>query len=45
MEYLGFWVTNDGVKLNNRKIESIDNVNPPTSRNEVQKFIGVINYY
>ena len=32
MEYLGFWVTCDGVKPINRKIEAITNMKPNTSR-------------
>ena len=32
MEYLGFWVTHDGIKLINRKMESITNMNPTTPR-------------
>ena len=43
MEYLGFWVTRNGVKTINRKIEAITNIAPPTSQKEVRKFIGVIN--
>ena len=31
MEYLGFWVTCDGAKTINSKIESITNMAPPTS--------------
>ena len=31
MEYLGFWVTYDGVKPINRKLEAINNLKPPTS--------------
>ena len=45
MEYLGFWVTRDGIKPINKKIEAMINMAPPTSRKEVQKFIVVINYY
>ena len=45
MEYLGFWVTRDDVKPINIKIESITKSTPPNSQREVQKFIGVINYY
>ena len=45
MEYLSFWLTHDGVKPINRNIESITNMEPSTSRKEVRKFIGVINYY
>ena len=45
MEYLGLWVTHDGVKPINKKIEAITNTKPPTSRKEVREFIGVVNYY
>ena len=45
MEYLGFWVTYDGVKPINSKIEDIPYMKPPTSRKQVQKFIAVMNYY
>ena len=45
MEYLGFWVTRDGVKFINRKVEEITNMKPPTPQKEVQKFIGIVNYY
>ena len=31
MEYLSFWVTRNGVKPINRKIEAITNMAPPTS--------------
>ena len=45
MEYLGFGVTRDGIKPINKKTEEITNMKPPTSKKEVRKFIGVINYY
>ena len=45
MEYLGFWVTHDGVNPINKNIEAITNMVPPTSRKEVRKLIGVINCY
>ena len=45
MGYLGFWITRDGVKPINRKIEAITNMNPPTSQKRVRRFIGVVNYY
>ena len=32
MKYLGFWVTYDGVKPMNSKIEAITNMKPPTFR-------------
>ena len=45
IEYLGFSVTHNGIKLINRKIETITNMKIPTSRREVQQFIGAVNYY
>ena len=45
MEYLGFWVTRDGVKPFNRKTEAITNMNTPNTQKEVRNFIGVINSY
>ena len=32
MEYLGFWVTYNGGKPINRKIEAMENMTPPTSQ-------------
>ena len=32
MDYLGFWITYDGVKPINKKIEAITNMKPPTSQ-------------
>ena len=43
--YLGFWLTHDGIKPINRKIEAITNMKPNISPKEVQNFIDVINYY
>ena len=43
IEYLGFWVTHNGIKPINKDIESITNMNPPNSRKEARKFIVVVN--
>ena len=45
VEYLGFWITRDDSKYKNINIEAKSNMKPLTSRKEVQKFIGVVNYY
>ena len=34
--YLGFWVTRDGVKLNNRNIKAIPNMKPHTYQKEYE---------
>ena len=43
MEYLGFWVTRDGVKPTNRKTEAMNNINSTTSQKKIQRFIGAVN--
>ena len=45
LEYLGYWITRDGVMPLNKKVEAINNLAPPTNRTEVRKFIGLVNYY
>ena len=44
-EYLGFWVTHNGVKPLDEQIEAIKNMKPPTYWKEFHKFIGLVNYY
>ena len=43
--YLGFWVTQYGVKPTNINIEAITNINPTSSQKQVLQFIGVVNDY
>ena len=45
IDYLGFWVTRNGVRLRNKKIEVITNMVPTTYQKELQQVIGVIYYY
>ena len=45
LEYLGYWITREGVKPLNKKVEAISNLAPPTNRKEVRSFIGLVNYY
>jgi hypothetical protein len=45
LEYLGYWITRDGVMPLNKKVEAMNNLAPPTNCTEVRKFIGLINYY
>ena len=39
------WVTRDGIKPINIKIEAITNIKPPTSQKEVQNLMCLIDYY
>ena len=45
MKYLGFWVTRNGIRPINNKVEAIKNMPPPTSKKQVRAFIGLVKYY
>ena len=45
LEYLGYWITRNGIKPLNKKVEAINNLAPPKTRKELRSFIGLINYY
>jgi hypothetical protein len=43
-KFLGFIIHEHGIEIYPDRIKSIRNVGPPTSKLEVQKFLGSINY-
>jgi hypothetical protein len=45
LEYLGYWITRDGIQPVSKKVEAIQRIAPPKNRRELRKFIGIINYY
>jgi len=45
LEYLGYWITREGVKPLSKKVEAINNLAPPTNRRMLRQFIGMVNYY
>jgi hypothetical protein len=46
LEYLGYWITRDGMKPLAKKLEAILNIAPPPkTRKQLCSFIGMINYY
>ena len=45
MEYMGFWVTRNGIRPINKKVEAITNMTPPTNTKQVRLFIGLVKYY
>ena len=45
IEYLGFFITRQGIKPVAKKVEAIHAIAPPTTRKQLQQFIGIINYY
>ena len=45
MEYLGFWVTREGVSPTAKIIETMVDMDPRRNIKEVRRFILMINYY
>jgi hypothetical protein len=45
LEYLGYWITRDGIQPVSKKVEAIKNIAPPKTRKELRLFIGIVNYY
>ena len=45
LEYLGYWITRDGIKPMPKKIEAIQKISIPKNQRELRKFIGIVNYY
>jgi hypothetical protein len=45
IEYLGYWITRQGIQPKRNKIEAILNIKAPKARKELRQFIGIVNYY
>jgi len=45
LEYLGYWITRDGIQPLSKKVEAIKNISPPKTKWELRRFIGIVNYY
>ena len=45
LEYLGYWVTRNGIKPLPAKVQAIMRIDEPKNRKELRSFIGIINYY
>jgi Reverse transcriptase (RNA-dependent DNA polymerase) len=45
LEYLGYWITRIGIQPVTKKIQAILNINTPTTKQELHRFIGMVNYY
>jgi hypothetical protein len=45
LEYLGYWITRDGIKPLSKKVEAINNIATPKTRRQLRSFIGIVNYY
>ncbi|KAG5894967.1 hypothetical protein JTB14_009701 [Gonioctena quinquepunctata] len=45
VEFLGFLITEDGISPTNEKIEAIQEAPAPTSKLELQAFLGMLNFF
>jgi hypoxanthine phosphoribosyltransferase len=45
LEYLGYWITQDGIQPAQKKVAAIQNISAPKSKKELRWFIGMVSYY
>ena len=45
LEYLGFWVTREGIQPQPKKVEAIHRLTQPKTRKQLRRFLGMVNYY
>ncbi|KAE8894606.1 hypothetical protein PF005_g27580 [Phytophthora fragariae] len=43
--YLGYRMTTEGIAPQPEKVAAIQRISPPTNKNELRRFIGLVNYY
>ena len=44
-EYLGFWITRNGVQPLPAKVKAITQIKTPKTKKELRSFIGMFNFY
>jgi hypothetical protein len=45
MDYLGYWITREGIQPQTKKVEAILRLKPPRTKRELRRFLGMVNYY
>jgi Reverse transcriptase (RNA-dependent DNA polymerase) len=45
LEYLGYNISREGMRPSQKKVEAILQIKPPTTRKQLRRFIGMVNYY
>ena len=45
LEFLGYWITREGMQPVKEKVAAIMNIDEPKTRKELRSFIGIVNYY
>jgi len=45
LEFLGFEISGDGIKISRRKLAAIEKIAPPKNRKSLQRILGLINFW
>jgi RNase H-like domain found in reverse transcriptase/Reverse transcriptase (RNA-dependent DNA polymerase)/Integrase zinc binding domain/Retroviral aspartyl protease len=45
LEYLGYWITRQGIQPSQKKVEAIQAIQTPSNKRDLRRFIGMVNYY
>jgi hypothetical protein len=45
LEYLGYNISREGIRPSQKKGDAILQIKPPTTRKQLRRFIGMVNYY
>src|SRR5210317_352670 len=45
LEYLGYWITRQGIQPLPKKVQAIKNLATPTTTKQVRHVVGMVNYY
>ena len=45
LEYLGYWITREGIQPITKKVKAIQNIAAPTNQWQVRRFVAMVNFY
>jgi hypothetical protein len=45
LEYLGYWLSRNGIQPQPKKVEAILRLSPPKTKRQLRHFLGMVNYY
>jgi hypothetical protein len=45
IDYLGYWITRHGIQSQPKKVEVSMWLTPPTTKQHLRRFLGMMNYY
>lgn len=45
LDYLGYWLSRDGIQPQPKKVEAIMRLKPPKTARQVKQFLGMVNFY